>query len=156
MMITASRSKLVTIFFVAALLAAVSVTTYSARQRTRLEANLTRAARMYRVGYASHIILRDFTEFGWDQMYIFPPGTSDQLIFEALGFYWPEARTNRLLEERDRSLLLFTRADEIVQWVEMPGNLSDYASIADRAPFTPETALFFLPFEDQPTMQILR
>lgn len=150
------RNSLRGIFFALILAAAVAAALVPARRESRLYTDLTRAPRMFRIGYASHIALKDFTDFDWDTLHIFPAGTPDDAIIRTLGYYWPGARNNRLLDSSDFNLLVFVNNGKVVRRVYMPRNEADYASIADRSPFAPETALFFLPFEDTPALQILR
>ena len=126
------------------------------RQKAQLEDDLIRAARMFRIGYAAHIAIQDYTDFDWEQVYIFPPDTPDHEIIARLGFYWPQARTNQLRGQSNTVLLVFTQDRSVIRWAEIPRAEADFTSVAERGPFTPQNGLFFFPREDSPELQVLR
>ena len=150
------RKNAFTTLFIAALVVAVAFAIVPALQEAALYRALTKAPRMYRIGYASHIALTEFTDFEWETVHIFVPYTDDATILRTLGINWSGARNNRLYDSDSYALLVFVKDGAVVRSVYLPRNEADYASIADRSPFTPETANFFLPQENSPQMQVLR
>ncbi len=150
------RQSFLTFGFLITIAITVALVLIPVNQREKLKEDLTRAARMYRIGYASHIALENFTDFAWDEVHIFLPGTSDVTIKQRLGFYWQGTQLDLVTEPEGFALLVFVKERRVIRWVWMPGNDADFTHLADQSPFTPQTAIFFLPFDDDPALQVIR
>ena len=125
-------------------------------RRVQLQTSLNQAARMYQIGYASHIALTDFTEFEWTEVHIFSPYTPIERIEAAIGTGWPAFASKRIESDDGISLLVFMGGDRIARWVEINRSVADYTDVADGSPFTPETAVFIMPVEGEPRMVKLK
>jgi len=141
------------IFAMSALLAALLIPVV---QQKSLEKSLWRAIRMYRVGYASHIELAQFTDFDWEYVHIFPPYTPKGSIDAELGFDWAYIVRTSIASSDSVTLLVFVADGRVVRWIEMPRSSMDFTAAAAESPFTPASARFFLPDETRNLLGILR
>lgn len=139
-----------------ALAALLTVLLAPVAAQNQLEDALARAVRMYRVGYASEIDLADFTDFNWDRVFVFPPYTALDTIDAAIGYGWARGVNLSLPVNGSVNLLVFIRDGRVVRHIEMPRSEADFSGAAEQSPFTPQTARFFLPDEDQNVLGILR
>ncbi len=84
--------------------------------------------------------ISDLTDFAWEELYVFPPYTSQEQIDRALGFEWSDPSGISLKDTI--TLLVFVDDGEVVGWVEPLRFEADFASLSEGSPWTPETALF--------------
>lgn len=87
--------------------------------------------------------LESFTEFAWDQVRIavgYKPqrGNGDC----PLGWNWPRGEREALIANGRLTLLVFARAGEIVEYLELRGDQIDFRGI--ESVLTPQTAVFEL------------
>lgn len=125
-------------------------------RRSQLRLAIHRALRMYRIGYASHIQLEDFTDFHWEQLYIFPPDTTPVTIEKTTGDAWPGFIGPHIEGDDSITLLVFVSHGSIVRWVEIPRADGDFSTLAAQSPYTPQTARFFLPDPEKSALQELQ
>jgi hypothetical protein len=45
--------------------------------------------------------------------------------------------------------------DDLLRWVEIDRGIADYSDVAQGSPYTPETAVFFMPVEGKPDLVVL-
>ena len=84
--------------------------------------------------------ISDHTDFAWEELYVFPPYTSQEQIDRALGFEWSDPSGISLKDTI--TLLVFVDDGEVVGWVAPLRSEADFASLSEGSPWTPETALF--------------
>lgn len=136
------------------LLAAVLAVPFA--QRRQLAEDLARSVRMYRIGYTSHIVVAEYTQFEWDLLYLFPPYSAESEVSAALGAPLPGFRWTSIEESDSVTLLVFVRGERAVRWVELPRSQADFSDLFAGSPYPPEDALFFFPSEDSPLLRQLR
>jgi hypothetical protein len=124
-------------------------------RRGRLEAGLIQATRMFQIGYASQIGLREFTGFDWSEVHIFPPYTTIEQIETETGSPWPPFASRSIETDDSITLLVFMDGDDLLRWVEIDRGIADYSDVAQGSPYTPETAVFFMPVEGKPDLVVL-
>lgn len=150
-----TRAAIIAGFLVglSALLAALLV---PVMRQMQLERAITRSARMFRVGYASHIQLADFTDFEWDAVHIFSPYTLPDAVDRSLGFEWTRTVRTSISQNDSVSLLVFVHDGRVVRWIEMPRAPIDFSTVAVGSPYTAEEARFFFPDDNTPALGVLR
>ena len=84
--------------------------------------------------------MSDVTDFAWEELYVFPPYTSQEQIDRALGFEWSDPSGISLKDTI--TLLVFVDDGEVVGWVAPLRSEADFASLSEGSPWTPETALY--------------
>ncbi|HUF38636.1 MAG TPA: hypothetical protein VMN57_08945 [Anaerolineales bacterium] len=125
-------------------------------RRGKLEASLVQAARMYQIGYASHIALSEFTDFEWTEVHIFAPYTAIETVERETGTAWPRLASESIEKSDAITLLVFLDGNRLTRWVEMDRNIADYSDVAAESPYTPETAVFIMPVEGEAGIVVLQ
>ncbi len=97
---------------------------------------------------ATPVPLADFTDFSWEQVYIFPPYTPPGEVTRAVGSTWDAARTG--IEYRDdAALLVFVRGGEVVAWSMYPLGAGDLSKATASDGLAQAVARFTVRQEDQ-------
>lgn len=76
----------------------------------------------------SIIVLKDFTDFKWDYVYIFTPYTSDKKISSVLGFKWKYSDEFKINEE-EFCLIIFTYKTKIINILLYPRIKGDFVNL---------------------------
>ena len=87
-------------------------------------------------------MLRDATDFDWDQMYVFGPYTPDYEVERRLGRSWLPAHSVNMENNDGVVLLVFLKGISPVAYVAQSRDLGDFATVDQRRTYTPETAEF--------------
>ncbi|AFY70855.1 putative lipoprotein [Thalassoporum mexicanum PCC 7367] len=90
----------------------------------------------------SLILANAYTQLDWDRVYIFAPYTSIDQINESLGYAWATDRTTTIYQSDRISLLVFTKAGQVVGYVEYPRSRGDFAGLARDGGYSTEEAVF--------------
>ena len=62
-------------------------------------------------------------------MFIFPTYTSYESIYDALGFEWDQVYKTGISYRDDITLLVFTKGDKVVRYIEYPKAYGDFSSL---------------------------
>lgn len=86
--------------------------------------------------------LREATEFEWDRVYIFTPYTPVTTIDRALGFKWHQARRTGIQYHDHFNLMVFTKAGDVVGYVEVTTGDFDVPESRMLTGFSSDEAVF--------------
>jgi hypothetical protein len=82
------------------------------------------------------------TDFGWDRLHIFLPGTRAEHVTAELGFEWPAVRDMGLLEREHVVLFVFVRGGEVVRVTPFRRYRGDFIGPFSPGGYSPDSAVF--------------
>lgn len=91
---------------------------------------------------ANQISMSDVTPFEWDELFIFPPYSSEEMVNEALGFAWQEYDKSGIEYNDGHALLVFIRDDKTAAWCMNPRNNGDFAHLFNSNGYSKSKAVF--------------
>src|SRR5262249_4753543 len=91
---------------------------------------------------------KDFTDFKWEKVYIFPPYTSTANVNKALGFDWPSAKNTGIEMHDSFNLLVFTNGGKVVSYVNFPRSSGDFVLDRPTNGLGPNEARFVIQKKD--------
>jgi hypothetical protein len=93
-------------------------------------------------GAGTVVRLAEVADFSWDELHIFDPYSSRDLIESRLGFEWPQADHAGIQDSDGVTLLVFVKNGGVVRYVTQPRNQGDFAGLNEPAGLTPTEAIF--------------
>ena len=78
----------------------------------------------------------------WDRVCIMGPGSSNNTARNMLGFEWSPDDHSVIRRNDGISLLIFAKGNQVVDFVEHPRNLGDFANLTGQC-YAPEKAVFY-------------
>lgn len=75
------------------------------------------------------IDFKDIIKEDWESMFVFPAYTSYETIYDALGFDWDEVYKTGISYKDDITLLVFTKGNKVVRYIEYPKAYGDFSSL---------------------------
>lgn len=98
-------------------------------------------------GDATAVHLARYTDFTWEEVYIFPPYTPYEQIGQVLGG-WNAVNTG--IEYRDdATLLVFVRGGEVIKWTMFARGRGDLGAVSSPHGLSASEARFYVRQEDQ-------
>ncbi|MEX2603784.1 MAG: hypothetical protein WD361_06260 [Gracilimonas sp.] len=90
------------------------------------------------------IAFGELTTFKWDSVHIFGPYTPSDIIFKRLGFRWDKVEDLSIQSDEINNLLVFTRQNKLVEYVEYPRYKGDFINLDLPQTFSVEEANFVI------------
>lgn len=80
-------------------------------------------------GEIPNVDLSTITTFPWDRLYVFEPYTQQSEISAVVGRSWRESCFTSIDTSDGRALLVFTNSSQVVDCIEFPINIADFAPL---------------------------
>lgn len=109
-----------------------------------LLSSLSSVISRHRNGEIPVVVFMEITKFSWDRVFFFEPYTHPSSIDDVLGFFWLESRFTTIESNDGITLIVFVDNRHVVQHLEFPRNLGDFASLNNKTGYSPESAKFVL------------
>lgn len=109
-----------------------------------LLSELSTAVSRLRNGEMPVLNFLEITQFSWDRVYFFEPYTHPSRIDDELGFFWLESRFTTIESSDNVTLLVFVSNRHVVQYLEFPRSLGDFANLDNNSGYSAESAKFII------------
>ena len=96
----------------------------------------------YNLGKTTCLDIAKITPFTWDRLYFFRPYRTSDEIDKILGFEWDDVNKTVIGTYEGISLLVFMEGGKVVQYLEYPRGLADFAKLDNGMFFTPQQSCF--------------
>ena len=113
-------------------------------ERQSLQADLSEAISRYENGEINFVDFTTLATFSWDRLYVVGPYTSPKKIDSILGTFWLGSRFTPIQSSDSIALLIFTKRGHVVQYLEYPRGLGDFASADNRLGYAMEESRFIV------------
>lgn len=80
--------------------------------------------------------------FDWEKLYMFPPHTPLADVERTLGFKWSAAKSTRIHERDDITLLVFVMGRTVQEYIEQPRISGDFSRLKAAYPYPPRDGYF--------------
>lgn len=78
----------------------------------------------------------------WDHVFFFPPYSTNEEIYDALGFRWRGAAATAISERDHITLVVFVKGRRVVHSIEHPRVEGDFSGLKAGYGYTPDEAYF--------------
>jgi hypothetical protein len=96
-------------------------------------------------GEISNVDLSSVTTFPWDRLYVFESYTQPSEIAEVVGRSWRKSCYTTIHTSEGLALLVFTNSGQVVDCIEIPRNIADFAPLWEyEMGFSREEAQFII------------
>lgn len=89
-----------------------------------------------------YIDFRKMLPFDWDRVIFFPPYSTHDDIYDALGFRWRGVERASISERDDITLVVFAKGRRVVHYIEHPRVEGDFSRLRAGYAYTAEEAYF--------------
>jgi hypothetical protein len=113
-------------------------------QRQKLYIEVSKIVSSHENHQTATIDFSNLTLFSWERLYIFPPYTSSEEIDKVLGTVWLGSRLTSIESNEGITLLIFTQKSKVVQYLEFPRYLGDFAMAGNKTGYDRTESLFVL------------
>ena len=114
------------------------------KHRQLLADRLAMAISEYENGAVSAVDFASFAQFEWGTLFVVAPYTPPARIDATLGGFWLGSRLTSIDSSDRIALLVFKKDDNVVQYLEYPRHLADFAAVVRESGYAREESRFII------------